>query len=207
MTDQTTVFLVDDDDSMRKSATLVLSAAGFQCRPYDSAAAFLQDFDPAAPGCLVLDLHMAGMNGLELLERLRADGVALPVIIVSGTGTIPSAVKGMKLGVEDFLEKPVHPDVLTQKVRDAIAKDTARRAETASIEPIRRRFGTLTAREREILTHIVEGLPNKLIAREMSISIKTVENHRARLVSKMEALNTADLVRMHMLLQSQPAMA
>lgn len=202
-----TVYLVDDDDAMRKSATLVLTSAGFQCRPFDSAAAFLEEFDPATPGCLVLDLHMAGMNGLELLERLRTDGVLIPVLIVSGTGTIPSAVKGMKLGVEDFLEKPVHPDVLLQKVRDALAKDMARRAESANIEPIRRRFATLTQREKEILVHIVEGLPNKLIAREMSISIKTVENHRARLVSKMEALNTADLVRMHMLMQSQPAMA
>lgn len=201
MNAQPTVYVVDDDGAMRRSTCMILEASGFHYLAYDSAITFLAEFQRGSPGCLILDLHMPGMSGMELLQRLVDEQVTLPVIVVSGTGTIPVAVQGMKLGVEDFLEKPVHPDLLLEKVRSAMANDEKRRSEAAEFDALRQRFANLTAREREVLQFIVDGLPNKLIARQMNISIKTVTNHRANLIEKAGAVNTADLVRMHMLIK------
>ena len=201
MSGQPTVYVVDDDGAMRRSTCMILEASGFHYLAYDSAITFLAEFQRGSPGCLILDLHMPGMSGMELLQKLVDEHVTLPVIVVSGTGTIPVAVQGMKLGVEDFLEKPVHPDMLLEKVRSAMANDAHRRSESAELDTLRQRFANLTAREREVLQFIVDGLPNKLIARQMNISIKTVTNHRANLIEKAGAVNTADLVRMHMLIK------
>ncbi len=204
MKTQSTVYVVDDDAAMRESTCMVLEAAGISAEAFGSAEGFLQSEPAGRAGCLILDLQMPGMGGMELLQKLTAEGITLPVLVVSGTGTIPVAVQGMKLGVEDFLEKPVHPDILVTKVREALKVDAKLREERAKIEPVRQRLATLTERERDLLQHIVKGMPNKLIARAMGISIKTVENHRASLMRKAEASNTADLVRMHMLI-SLPA--
>lgn len=193
------VYVVDDDTSMRKSTCMLLDAAGFPYREYESANAFFAEYKPEQPGCLLLDLHMPGMSGIDLVERLRAEQAMLPILMVSGTGTIPLAVKGMKLGVLDFLVKPVEPELLMSKVRAALELDSQQRSNAASLGAIRQRLATLTGRERELLRLLVSGMANKNIAAELNISIKTVENHRANLMEKTGALNAADLVRMAML--------
>jgi len=202
MNRQPTVFVVDDDAGMRKSTIMLLEAASLPHIAYDSAKAFLARFDPDAPGCLLLDLHMPGMSGMDLIEQLRAQNCLLPVLVVSGTGTIPMAVQGMKLGVVDFLEKPVSPEVLIPKVQAAIELDAQRRVDAAGQAALRGRLVSLTVRERELLKLLVGGASNKIIAAELGISIKTVENHRAHIMEKTGALNTADLVRISLLAES-----
>ena len=199
MSNEPTVFIVDDDAGIRKSLSLVMESARLNVRAYPSADEFLADYESRGPGCVVLDLSMPGMSGLDLLEALRGRGSDLPVIIVTGTGTVPAAVKGMKLGAVDFLEKPADHRQVLDKVQRALANHAKQRAEAADVDAIRARMAHLTARERELLRHVIVGLANKQIAHEMGISIKTVENHRANLMAKTEALNTADLVRMSMI--------
>lgn len=205
MNEQPTVYIVDDDNAMRRSTAMILEAADLPYKAFESAQTFIDEYKPNSPGCLILDLHMPGMNGMELIQKLVAENLQIPVIVVSGTGTIPIAVQGMKLGVKDFLEKPVHPTVLLEKVQAALALDAAQRSEGAELGAIRKKFAELTTRENEVLQLIVEGLPNKLIARRMNISIKTVTNHRANLIEKAGAVNTADLVRMWMLIKPADA--
>lgn len=205
MTSASTVFVVDDDPGIRKSLTLVMEAAGLTVRSFPSAEDFLADHagqaggNAGSAGCVVLDLSMPGMNGVELLETLRNRGVELPVIVVTGTGTVGTAVRSLKLGAIDFLEKPADPRDVLAKVQRALAEDARRRTATAEVDAIRARFRDLTARERELLRYVIAGLANKQIAAEMGISIKTVENHRANLMDKTGALNGADLVRMSMI--------
>jgi len=194
------VFVVDDDAGVRKSICMALEAAQLAVRPYASAEEFLADYkNIPSSGCLVLDLSMPGMSGLELLRHLRSQGMHLPVLIVSGTGTVPKAIEAMKLGVVDFLEKPADHRVVVQKVQEALAKDTMQRSSAAEIDAVRQRFAALTERERELLKLVINGRSNKQIAQDMGISIKTVANHRAHLMEKTGALNAADLTRISMI--------
>jgi FixJ family two-component response regulator len=194
-----TVYVVEDDAAARRSTEGLLGAAGLASRTFESAEAFLADVPPDSPGCLILDHALPGMTGLDLLPRLRERAYALPVLMVSGAGTVQMAVEGMKLGLYDFLVKPADPDELLSRVRAALELDARRRAAAARLDEIRARLATLTAREQELLELIVWGLPNKNIARELGISIKTVQHHRMSLMSKTGAANVADLVRMRML--------
>ena len=198
-----TVFVVDDDAGLRKSICMALEAAELSVKSYPSAEQFLADYnDPAAAahaGCVVLDLSMPGMSGLELLRHLRSQGINLPVLVVSGTGTVPKAIEAMKLGVVDFMEKPAEHRVVVQKVQEALAKDAMQRATAAEVDAIRQRFAALTDRERELLKLVINGRSNKQIAQDMGISIKTVANHRAHLMEKTGALNAADLTRISMI--------
>ena len=198
-TNTPTVFVVDDDPGIRRSTVMLLESAGLTCQEYDSATAFLDDGAADRPGCLVLDLHMPGMTGLDLVERLRNGRVGMPILIVSGTGTVPQAVAGMKLGVLDFLTKPADPDLLLTKVQVAVRLDADRRADAAVLGEIRQKLAALTARETETLRLLVTGLSNKQVAAQLGISTKTVENHRASVMLKTGALNVADLTRMSML--------
>jgi FixJ family two-component response regulator len=191
-----TVFIVDDDPGVRRSTAMLLESADLCCEAFGSADEFLGTFRPERCGCVVLDLHMPGTSGME---QLREKQVALPVLIVSGTGTIPVAVAGMKLGVIDFLVKPADPDLLIAKVHAAILLDAERRANAAEVNQLRVILATLTARETETLRLLVAGMANKRVAMELGISIKTVENHRASIMLKTGALNVADLTRMSML--------
>jgi two-component system response regulator FixJ len=199
-----TVFIVDDDPGIRRSTAMLLASANLPCVQFAAAAEFLDAYQPGQPGCLILDLHMPGMGGLELVEQLRARQVLLPVLIVSGTGTIPTAVQGMKLGVLDFLVKPADPDLLLGKVQAALELDGHRRTDAAALDAIRARLAKLTGRETETLRLLVVGLANKEVAAQLGISIKTVENHRARIMLKTGALNVADLTRMSMLVNDMP---
>jgi FixJ family two-component response regulator len=190
------VFVVDDDPGMRKSTCRLVESAGMLCQPYESAADFLQDYSADQLGCLVLDMSMPGMSGIDLIERLRAVGAQIPIIVVSGTGNIPLAVKGMKLGVIDFLEKPVDPEILLSRIRTAFEQDVKQRELASARETQRKRFSTLTIREFEVVKCLVRGLSNKQVAAELNIAIKTVDNHRTRAMAKTGALNAADLARL-----------
>lgn len=195
MPTEPTVYVVDDDDGMRKSTMMLLKAAGIPCQGFTSADEYWNNYTVQMPGCLILDLSMPGMGGLELVERLRAIHATIPIVIVSGTGNIPLAVQGMKMGVVDFLEKPVDPNVLLGKVRLALDLDAKQRAQSAADQATAQRLATLTLRERELIKLVVRGLSNKQIAQELKISVKTVDNHRTRAMRKTGALNAADLTR------------
>jgi two-component system, LuxR family, response regulator FixJ len=190
------VHLIDDDDGVRHSLAFLLTSTGFAVRAYESADRFLEAIPALQPGCVVTDLRMPGLSGLELQRQLRARKVGLPVIVMTGHGDVPLAVEAMKAGAVDFLEKPFHDEVLISAIRAAIdryAQEAGRDDEAAAI---RARQRTLTPREAAVLEGLVAGRPNKKIAYEMNISARTVEVHRARLMDKMAAANLSDLVRM-----------
>lgn len=190
------VHVVDDDLSVRNSLQWLIESAGYPVTTHGSAEDFLEDYHPDKPGCLVLDLRMPGMSGQALLELLQKEHIHIPVIIITGHGDITSAVRAMKAGAIDFLEKPFREADLLDRIESAIASDQAYRASTRHLQSIRERRETLTNREREVLQLVVDGFLNKQIARELGISEKTVEVHRANLMRKMQADGVAELVRM-----------
>lgn len=199
-----TVFIVDDDMAARKSIAICLGQLALPCITYESAESFLAEFDPDAPGALVVDLSLPHMNGVGLVEHLSAHGQLLPAIVLTAFGTIQDAVHVMKLGVVEFLEKPCDAASLLAAIRIAINVDGHNRAEGARRGTFQKKLATLSDREREVLDLVVLGSPNKTIAEDLGISIKTVENHRARIMAKTGAANAADLVRMRILAHRTP---
>jgi two-component system response regulator FixJ len=191
-----TVFVVDDDAGMREALQSILETVGFPTAVYASAQEFLETYHPSQAGCLVLDVRMPGMNGLELQKQLNARGAVIPVIFVSGHGDISMAVEAMKHGAFDFLEKPFREEDLLDRVRRALARDARIRKALSEHERIRAHLESLTPREKDVLNRIVEGKSNKVIGGELRISTRTVELHRARVMEKMRASSLAELVRM-----------
>ncbi len=191
-----TVFLVDDDPRVLKALARLLSSDGWTTRPYRSAREFLAEHDATAPGCLILDLLMPEMTGLDLQQELALLGEHRPIIFLSGRGDVPSSVTAMKSGAVDFLTKPVDAGALLEAVRRATARDLRQRAHADRVNGLASRLATLTVREREVLDGVVSGLLNKQIAGRLGIVEKTVKVHRARAVAKMGARSTAELVRM-----------
>lgn len=190
------VCVVDDDDSVRKAVRLILETAGHQVQSFDSATAFLDSFDPSRPGCLISDVRMPVMDGMELLRELSARNARIPILMLSAHGDIPMAVDALKIGAVDFLEKPVEADLLRQKVAAAIERDAEQRRGSEEREEIRRQLDTLTSREREVLDLLVAGKDAKVIAKVLGTSHNTVRVQRSSLMKKMHADNVADLVRM-----------
>lgn len=196
MPSDATVYIVDNDEAVRDSLAALLATHGWQTETFDSAAAFLARYRGGSPGCLLLDVRMPGMTGLELQQVLAAQRVLLPVIIITGHGDIPMAVKAMKLGAVDFLEKPFSNDALLHTIEQALAvaqqgeRVEATKAEAAAC------LAQLTAREREVLTHLVRGHANKVIASDLGISPRTVEVYRGRVMEKMHADSLSHLVRL-----------
>ena len=193
-----TVFVVDDDESVRGSLRFLLRSAGLESRAFGSAQEFLAAYDAAQPGCLVLDVRMPGMSGLELQQELNLRGAVLPVIFITGHGDIPMAVEAMQHGAHDFLQKPFRDEDLIERVRRALAKDAKARAALEEHKAIRGRLDSLTPREREVLVLMARGKPNKIMAHELGVSQRTVEIHRARVMEKSGASSLAELVRMVM---------
>ncbi len=191
-----TVFLVDDDDALRESLALLLTGAGFQVRAFQSGHSFLDSYSENEPGCLVLDLRMPDMNGLELQEALLRRGFAPPIIFLSGYGDVPATVRAIKGGATDFLEKPVENSFLIERIRQALEEDRKQRAAAADERLIQDLYSNLTAREREVMLFATKGFANKEIAEHLGISPRTVENHRARVMEKMQAGNIAELCHM-----------
>jgi two-component system, LuxR family, response regulator FixJ len=193
-----TVFVVDDDEAVRNSLRFLLKSVGLPTQTIASATEFLQSYQPSQPGCLVLDVRMPAMSGLELQQQLNLRGATIPVIFITGHGDIPMAVEAMQHGAFDFLQKPFRDQDLIDRIQKALAKDAKTRTALKEHERIRRRLETLTPREREVLVLMTKGKPNKVMAGELGVSQRTVEIHRARVMEKSGASSLAQLVRMVM---------
>jgi two-component system response regulator FixJ len=190
------VHVVDDDEAVRDSLALLLDAAGFATRAYDSAEAFLSVLPGLTSGCVITDVRMPELDGLELQRRIADVGVSLPVIVMTGHGDVPIAVEALKAGAADFLEKPFDDEQLIGAVRRALATSERMRQEGATVADIAARMASLTPREHEVLERLVAGLPNKTIAYDLGSSPRTVEVQRARVMEKMAARSLPELVRM-----------
>lgn len=204
MTPEPTVFVVDDDRAVRESLRWLIQSVDLAVETFSRAQAFLDSYDPSRPGCLVLDVRMPGLSGLELQAKLAARNITLPVIIITGHADVPMAIRGMKQGAVDFIEKPFSDEVLLDRIRHSIELDSRNRLRREEQAEIASRAACLTPREREIMRMVVSGRANKVIAHKLGVSHKTIEVHRASVMTKMQADSLADLVRMSMILDPAP---
>lgn len=191
-----TVFVVDDDAAMRASLRWLIESVGLQVVTCSTAQAFLDTYAPEQPGCLLLDVRMPGMSGLDLQQELSARRITLPVVIITGYADVPIAVRAMKGGAFDFVEKPFSDEVLLQRIRRAISLDADTRRIDSERTSVEARLRLLTARERDVLERVIIGKSNKAIAAELKLSAKTVETHRAHVMDKMKAASLAELIRL-----------
>jgi FixJ family two-component response regulator len=190
------IFVVDDDPSVRRALKRLISSAGFQVETFASAQDFLQSSRHDGPACLVLDVRLPGVSGLDLQEQLTAAGLNMPIVFITGHGDIPMSVRAMKAGAVDFLPKPFNDQDLLDAIHLALEKDKKTRREQAEVAEIQRRVDTLTPREREVFALVVTGLLNKQVAARLGTSEKTIKVHRARVMEKMHSESLAELVRL-----------
>lgn len=191
-----TVFVVDDDEAVAHAFRYLIESVGLRVEVFTSPSAFIERFDPARPGCLVLDVRMPAMSGFELLDWLRQRDIEIPVIFVTGHGDVPMAVRAMKAGAVDFIEKPFRDQELLDQIYKAIRMDALSRCDRAKFAAIRERYRSLTEREREVMDLVVAGCANKVIAERLGLSAKTVEAHRAKVMEKMKVRSLSQLVQM-----------
>ncbi|MDD2664215.1 MAG: response regulator [Dechloromonas sp.] len=192
--------LVDDDEAIRDALAWLLKSRGLPCATYDSAEAFLDAWTPQTSGCIVLDMRMSGMSGLDCFDRLLERGSTLPVIFLTGHGDVPLAVATLKKGAFDFFEKPFNDNDLVTRIGEALALDASQRTASATVDSVNARLASLTSRERQIMDLVLTGKFNKVIADELNISMRTVEVHRANLFDKMQvktAVELANLLKPH----------
>jgi two-component system response regulator FixJ len=190
------VFVVDDDEAVRTSLRLLIRSVGLPVETFNNAQDFLAQFDADRAGCLVLDIRMPGMSGLELQQKLNERHAITPIVFITGHGDVPMAVEAMQAGAIDFVQKPFRDQDLIDRINRALEKDRTNRAALRERDTIRQRIGELTPREREVLDLVTKGRANKVIAGDLSVSQRTVEIHRARVMEKMGASSLAHLVRM-----------
>ncbi len=196
MANEPVVHVIDDDEAARDSLSFLIDCAGIRVRAYESALAFLETVPTMEHGCIVTDVRMPEMSGVELIGRLKALGVGEPVIVITGHADVPMAIQAMKQGVSDFIEKPFSDDVILDAIRAALAQASDRQERDARREEVRGRLDSLSQREREVLDGLVEGKANKVIAFDLGISARTVEVYRANVMTKMQARSLSELVRM-----------
>jgi len=196
MTGAPIVFVVDDDPSVRSSLTFLLSTVGLQAESFDSANSFLQRKPPDAPSCLVLDVRLPGLSGLDFQRELAARKIRIPIVFLTGHGDIPMSVRAIKAGAVEFLTKPFRDQDLLDAVRVALERDRARHEEEKDVMSLQRRFDSLTSREREVISMVVSGMLNKQIADQLGTAESTVKVQRSRAIEKMHAESVVDLVRM-----------
>jgi two-component system response regulator FixJ len=196
MSAEAVVHVIDDDDSAREALAFLIDCAGMKVRTYASAVQFLGCLPNMEHGCIVTDVRMPEMSGVELVDRLRTLAVPDPVIVITGHADVPMAIQAMKAGVSDFLEKPFSDDAILGAIRSALARHSGREEADAEREAIKSRMATLSQREKEVLDGLVEGHANKVIAFDLSISARTVEVYRANVMTKMNAGSLSELVRM-----------
>ena len=189
------ITVVDDEPDVRAAIGLLLKSVGHQVQVFNSAQDYWAQYDPEQPGCLILDVRMPGISGLELQEQLNRLDYHPPIIMVSGHGEIPMAVKAIKSGAIDFLQKPFSDQLLLDRVTQALQEDQANRTSLDELRNIRSRYDTLTARERQVLSGIAQGKLNKVIASELDVSTRTIEIHRAHLMEKMDVKSLSSLMR------------
>ena len=194
--DESIVYVIDDDDSVRESIADLLLSVGIRSRLYPAAQEFLADTKPDLPGCLVLDVRLPGLSGIEVQREMRRLGIELPIIFLTAHADVPMSVDAMKSGAVEFLTKPFRQQVLLEAIQHATQEDRVRRKESVGLEELRRRFAELTPREREVMAEVVDGQLNKQIAFELGLAEVTVKIHRSRVMQKMQAKSIVDLVRM-----------
>lgn len=194
MTDAT-VYVIDDERDVRDALRMLIKSVGLPVQTFPSALDFLDDYELDQPGCVVADIRMPGMSGLDLQQKLNAMGALIPVIIISGHADVPTAVRAIQEGAVDLLEKPFSDQILLDKIQGAIRKDRERRISHEGQNNLRRLYDSLTPREREIMAAVLVGKMNKVIAYDLNITTRTVEMHRSHLMEKMEATCLADLLR------------
>ena len=190
------VFIVDDDDSVRKALTRLINSVGLNVETFASAHDFLKRQPHNGPACLVLDIRMPGLSGLDLQDELVAAGRTLPIIFISAHGSIPISVRAMKAGAVDFIEKPFEDQTLLDAINQSLKKDRLAKLEQAELREIQQRVDSLTPREREVFAHVVSGKLNKQIAFKLGTTERTIKAHRARVMKKMQANSLADLIRL-----------
>jgi len=198
------VYVIDDDDGMRRALSLLLSTVGYKTLAFASPSDFLAQFDSDTHGCLVLDIRMPGMSGLELQQHLNRTGSMLPVIFITGHGDVPMAVQAMKEGAFEFIQKPFRDQDLLDRINHALQQDAESRNNLARRADVVRRLEALTPRERQVMDMVVDGSANKVIAIDLNLSERTVEIHRAKVMEKMGARSVAHLVKLHLSLRSEP---
>ncbi|MGD8914430.1 MAG: response regulator transcription factor [Candidatus Thiodiazotropha sp.] len=196
-----TVFVVDDDEEVRSALKLLFESVGLPVICYPSALAYLEQFNESLPGCLVVDIRMPGMSGLDMQEKLAERPIHPPVIIITGHGDVPMAVRAVQAGAVNFIEKPFRDQILLDSVHRAIEMDAERRGEASRLTEIREHLDQLTPREREVLDLVISGMRNKNISQQMGITLSTVEAHRSRVMEKMQADSLSHLMRMMLTLE------
>jgi len=199
-----TVYVVDDDDGMRRALDALLSTVGYKTAVFSRPSEFLANFKADSPGCLVLDIRMPGMSGLELQQHLNRIGSMLPVIFITGHGDVPMAVQAMKEGAFEFVQKPFRDQDLLDRINHALKQDAVNRNTVARRTEVLHRLESLTPRERQVMDLVVEGAANKVIAIDLDLSERTVEIHRAKVMEKMGARSVAHLVKLHLTLSDKP---
>jgi FixJ family two-component response regulator len=190
------VYVVDDDDAVRDSLSMLLRSVNLQVESYASGQDFLDHLRPGVPGCVVLDIRMPRMSGLEVQQKLVETGCVLPVIFITGHGDIPMAVQAIRNGAADFIQKPFRDQDLLDRIHEVLAEHSAQRSVDNHRSELKTRFESLTDREREVMLMVVAGKANKVVALDLNLSQRTVEIHRARVMDKMQARSLADLVKM-----------
>jgi FixJ family two-component response regulator len=195
----TVIYVVDDDEAIRKALSFLLRSVGYTVKTCASAKEFLETCDRTALGCVVLDVRMPGMSGMELQETMNETGIRLPVIIITGHGDVSMAVRAMKAGAVDFIEKPFENQTLLDRIADALHRCSSNWEEQAAMAEAQERLQLLTPREQETMRLLVQGKLNKQVAAELNISVRTVEAHRAKIMEKLRARSLSDLVRISLL--------
>lgn len=204
MDEQAVVYVVDDDSAIRESLRWLIESVALQVETYASARAFLDGYHGGGPGCLVLDVRMPGMSGLDLQERLVVEDICLPILVITGHGDVSMAVRSMKSGAVDFVEKPYSDQMLLDRIQQAIEMHRRELGRRAIKSDIRDRMGLLSPREQDVMNKVVTGRSNKAIAADLGLSPKTVEVHRARVMEKMQAESLPELVRLQLAVYARP---